>query len=70
MTAPVTRDRSGPKSRKIVAYCRSPYCVFAAAAVKLLRARGLEATRMEDGVPDWHARGLPVEASDQGGVAR
>jgi len=50
-----------PKSRKVVAYCRGPYCVFAAAAVKLLRARGFRATRIEDGVPDWRARGLPVE---------
>ena len=50
-----------PKSREIVAYCRGPYCVFAVEAVKLLRARGFKATRMEDGVPDWRARGLPIE---------
>ena len=53
-----------PRSRKIVAYCRGPYCVFAALAVKLLRARGFNATRIEDGVPDWRARNLPVETTE------
>lgn len=51
-----------PRNRRVVAYCRGPYCVFAAAAVKLLRARGFDAARIEDGVPDWRARGLPVSA--------
>lgn len=50
-----------PKSRKIVAYCRGPYCVFAVEAVKLMRARGFDASRIEDGVADWRARGLPIE---------
>jgi rhodanese-related sulfurtransferase len=52
-----------PKSRRVVAYCRGPYCVYAVDAVKLLRARGFKATRIEDGVPDWQARGLPIETS-------
>ncbi len=51
-----------PKRREIVAYCRGPYCVFAASAVKLLRARGFKATRIEDGVAEWRAHGLPTEA--------
>ncbi len=55
------RLRELPKDRRIVAYCRGPYCVFAAHAVKLLRARGFDATRIEDGVADWQARGLPIE---------
>ena len=45
-----------PKSRAIVAYCRGPYCVFAAEAVRLLRSRGFDATRSEYGVADWRAR--------------
>ena len=49
-----------PKSREVVAYCRGPYCVFAVEAVKYLRARGYRASRMEEGVPEWRARGLPV----------
>jgi rhodanese-related sulfurtransferase/DNA-binding transcriptional ArsR family regulator len=51
-----------PKNRKVVAYCRGPYCVFSVEAVKLLRSRGFKAARMEDGVPDWRARGLPIES--------
>lgn len=52
-----------PKNREIVAYCRGPYCVYAVEAVKLLRARGYKAVRIEDGVVDWRSRGLPVETS-------
>jgi rhodanese-related sulfurtransferase/DNA-binding transcriptional ArsR family regulator len=50
-----------PRRREIVAYCRGPYCVYAADAVKLLRARGFKAQRLEIGVPEWRARGFPVE---------
>ncbi len=50
-----------PRDREVVAYCRGPYCVLALEAVELLRSKGFRATRMADGVPDWKARGLPVE---------
>lgn len=53
-----------PKSREIVAYCRGPYCVLAVHAVKLLRQKGFRAFRLEDGVPDWRARGLPVAVGE------
>jgi len=52
-----------PKQREVVAYCRGPYCVMALDAVVLLRAHGFNATHMAEGVPDWRARGLPVEAA-------
>ncbi|MBI2897942.1 MAG: metalloregulator ArsR/SmtB family transcription factor [Deltaproteobacteria bacterium] len=52
-----------PRDREVVAYCRGPYCVMAVEAVELLRARGFRAIRMEEGVPDWRARGLPVEVA-------
>lgn len=52
-----------PRGREVVAYCRGPYCVLAVQAVELLRQRGFQATRMEEGVPDWRARGLPIEVS-------
>ena len=52
-----------PKRREIVAYCRGPYCIFAIEAVKLLRSRGFKAARIEDGVAEWRARGLPIESS-------
>ncbi|MGC9159421.1 MAG: ArsR/SmtB family transcription factor [Terracidiphilus sp.] len=49
-----------PRNRQIVAYCRGPYCVLATEAVKELRSRGFRAARMEDGITEWRARGLPV----------
>jgi rhodanese-related sulfurtransferase len=55
-----------PKHRDVVAYCRGPYCVFAVEAVKVLRANGFTAHRMEEGIPEWRARGLPVEISSMG----
>ena len=51
-----------PREREVVAYCRGPYCVLAVEAVELLQKRGFRASHLEDGVPDWRARGLPVEA--------
>jgi rhodanese-related sulfurtransferase/DNA-binding transcriptional ArsR family regulator len=51
-----------PKRREVVAYCRGPYCVLAVEAVKLLRARGFKAVRLEDGVVDWASHGLKVAA--------
>ena len=47
--------------REIVAYCRGPYCVLAYEAVAALRARGFKIRRLEDGLPEWRAAGLPVE---------
>ncbi|GLV56844.1 transcriptional regulator [Dictyobacter sp. S3.2.2.5] len=49
-----------PHDQEIVAYCRGPYCVFADEAVALLRARGYQARRLEEGVLEWRTRGLPV----------
>lgn len=50
-----------PRGREIIAYCRGPYCVFAFEAVAALRGRGFEARRLEDGMPEWRAAGLPTE---------
>ena len=52
-----------PRRRQIVAYCRGPYCVYADDAVRLLRARGLKARRLDVGFPEWRRAGLPVETS-------
>ena len=52
-----------PRDREVVAYCRGRYCVLAISAVEALRARGYRAARLEDGVPDWRARGLPIAVS-------
>lgn len=49
---------------EVVAYCRGPYCVYADDAVRLLRDRGLQARRLEDGFPEWRRAGLPVAAGE------
>jgi rhodanese-related sulfurtransferase/DNA-binding transcriptional ArsR family regulator len=46
--------------QEVVAYCRGPYCVLSYEAVAALRARGLKARRLEDGLPEWRVAGLPV----------
>jgi rhodanese-related sulfurtransferase/DNA-binding HxlR family transcriptional regulator len=47
---------------EIVAYCRGPWCVLSFEAVATLRARGFKVRRLEDGLPEWRAAGLPVES--------
>jgi rhodanese-related sulfurtransferase len=47
-------------AQEIVAYCRGPYCVLSYEAVAALRVRGFKARRLEDGLPEWRAAGLPV----------
>ncbi len=54
-----------PREQEIVAYCRGPYCVFAAQAVELLQEQGFRAVRLEDGVADWRAHGLPVATGER-----
>lgn len=70
LSMPVTelKRRIGelPRSREVVAYCRGPYCVYALDAVTLLRKRGYRARRAAEGLPEWRARGMPIET---GGTA-
>ncbi len=54
-----------PTDRDVVAYCRGPYCVLAVEAVAILRSRGFQAVRLEDGVPDWRARGFEVAVGEE-----
>ena len=49
-----------PKRKEVVAYCRGPYCLMSFEAVEKLRKRGLRARRLENGLPEWRAAGLPV----------
>jgi rhodanese-related sulfurtransferase/DNA-binding transcriptional ArsR family regulator len=46
-----------PKDKKIVAYCRGAYCLFADEAVALLIQNGFDAVRLEGGWPEWVAEG-------------
>jgi ArsR family transcriptional regulator len=47
--------------QEIIAYCRGAYCVMSFEAVAELRAHGFKARRLEDGMPEWKASGLPAE---------
>jgi ArsR family transcriptional regulator len=51
-----------PPGKRVVAYCRGPYCVLAAEAVRTLRRRGRDAVRLKEGFPEWRDAGRPVEA--------
>jgi rhodanese-related sulfurtransferase len=59
------RLRTLPRNKRIVAYCRGPYCVLAAEAVRRLRAHGRKAVRLKDGFPEWRDAGLPVGAGPE-----
>ena len=49
-----------PHKHEIVAYCRGPYCVLSIQAVELLRAKGFQAIRLEEGIQDLRAMGFPI----------
>lgn len=54
------RIKELPRNKRIVAYCRGAYCLFADEAVALLRKRGYDAVRLEGGWPEWTAEGRSV----------
>jgi ArsR family transcriptional regulator len=54
-----------PDEQEIIAYCRGEYCVFAYEAVHLLRKKGFNARRLQDGYPEWKADGFPTVLGTQ-----
>ncbi len=50
--------------QEVVAYCRGPHCVLAFDAVALLREKGVSATRLDGGLPEWRLEGLPVDTNE------
>ncbi|WP_140848781.1 MULTISPECIES: ArsR/SmtB family transcription factor [Paracoccaceae] len=50
---------------EIVAYCRGPYCIYAHQAVAALRKHGINARRLDGGLPEWREDGLPVMSGAQ-----
>lgn len=64
INAPLETLKSGKlvlaKSKRYVAYCRGPYCIFADEAVAYLRERGFHATRIALSPMDWEAAGEEV----------
>lgn len=53
--------------QEIIAYCRGAYCVLSYEAVAALRARGFKVRRLEEGLPEWRAAGLPVATGPAAG---
>ena len=51
-----------PHNREVVAYCRGPWCVLSYEAVAQLRKAGIDARRLEDGLPEWRRAGFPVNS--------
>ena len=57
------RLQSLDPQQEVVAYCRGPHCVMSFDAVEKLREKGIKASRLEDGFPEWKSAGYPVEHS-------
>ena len=49
--------------QEVVAYCRGPHCVYSYDAVEKLRSKGIKASRLEEGFPEWKGSGYPIELS-------
>ena len=54
------KDHPFAIGRRIVAYCRGPYCVYAHQAVAALRRHGLNARRLDGGLPEWREDGRKI----------
>jgi rhodanese-related sulfurtransferase len=51
-----------PPDVQVVAYCRGPFCAYAHEAVRQLQAAGHEASRLDQGWPEWQLAAAPLEA--------
>lgn len=49
------------ENRRIVGYCRGPWCKRAIEGVRMLNERGVPARRLRAGVVEWQAAGLALE---------
>ncbi|UCG07061.1 MAG: ArsR family transcriptional regulator [Desulfobacterales bacterium] len=54
-----------PRDQEIVAYCRGPYCVLSVQAIEILRAKGFNAIRLEEGIQDLRALGFPIAMGEE-----
>ena len=52
-------ERAGelPTDQRVIVYCRGEFCVLARDAARTLRARGIDAYAMDEGVLEWRAGG-------------
>ncbi|MCI0713073.1 MAG: metalloregulator ArsR/SmtB family transcription factor [Chloroflexi bacterium] len=53
-----------PAERDIVAYCRTSYCLLSDDLALYLKHRGYSVRRLQGGILDWQAAGLPIERSE------
>lgn len=53
-----------PAERDIVAYCRTSYCLLSDDLALHLKHNGYSVSRLQGGILDWQAAGLPVERED------
>jgi rhodanese-related sulfurtransferase len=54
-----------PPDREVVAYCRGPFCAYAHEAVRRLGDAGRNASRLEDGWPEWRLAHPTPQSSDR-----
>jgi rhodanese-related sulfurtransferase/DNA-binding transcriptional ArsR family regulator len=54
-----------PRDRRIIAYCRGQYCLFADEAADLLLANGFDVVRLEGGWPEWQCEGRAVKGGTE-----
>jgi rhodanese-related sulfurtransferase len=52
-----------PKDKPIIAYCRGPFCLMATDAAQMLRAKGLDASHLRDGIAEWSAKTAMAHAA-------
>ncbi|MDE1988836.1 MAG: metalloregulator ArsR/SmtB family transcription factor [Betaproteobacteria bacterium] len=51
-----------PRNRRVIAYCRGPFCLLSEEAIRILHKKGRRAQKIADGVNEWRAAGLPLES--------
>lgn len=52
-----------PKRRRMVAYCRGPYCLSAIDTINAARDSGRNIKRLAFGVNEWRSAGFPLESA-------
>src|SRR5690606_36842648 len=60
LDAPDAGSAALPRRGRLLAYCRGAYCGSAREGVRKLRDAGFKAERLDFGVPEWRAAGLPL----------
>jgi rhodanese-related sulfurtransferase/DNA-binding transcriptional ArsR family regulator len=56
----MTKLKTLPTDKEIIAYCRGPFCVLADEAVKILSEQGYNIRRLDEGYPEWKMKQLAV----------